>query len=557
MTGDRIRLDDADGFAPDATDTTGLLARLARAEAGRDAALAGLRESNERYDLAVSASGVGHIDWTVSTDQFLASPRLLDMCGLPPGTVFHGRADYLAKFPFLPADRERVIAEIDAHFAGSTARLTVTMRLLVRGEVRHASLTGLCSRDAAGKLVRWNGALDDVTERHRSESALFESEQRHALALAAAGEGHWDCNLVTDQFYASPRMLEIYGFAPGTVFNSRADFVARFPFHPDDKPTWERAIGAHFAGATARFEIEIRMLPRGVTRWIHLTGLCLRDGDGVPVRWTGVVSDITERKCTEAEMRRLEEQLRLALRLEAIGTLAGGIAHDFNNILAAILGFGEMALRDAAPGSRQRRDLDSIVAAGQRGRALVERILAFSRSSMAERVPVHVEAVVREALDQGLATLPGEIGVAMRLQARHAAMLGDPTQVHQVVANLVSNAVQSMAGGGTLGVTLTCADVETARVATVGTLGAGAYVVLSVQDSGGGIAPAVRERMFDPFFTTRDPGVGTGLGLSLVHAIITELGGAIDVACPVAGGAIFTVYFPRVGDTGVDTAAPK
>src|SRR5205085_4787240 len=139
---------------------------------------------------------------------------------------------------------------------------------------------------------------------------------------------------------------------------------------------------------------------------------------------------------------------RQAQRLEAVGTLAGGIAHDFNNILAAILGYGHMALRDAPMGSRMRRDMESILTAGERGRALVERILAFSRSGVGERVAVHVEAVVREALDQLGANLPESVTIAPRLRAGRAAMLGDSTQVHQVVMNLTANAVQAMPKGG-------------------------------------------------------------------------------------------------------------
>ena len=143
----------------------------------------------------------------------------------------------------------------------------------------------------------------------------------------------------------------------------------------------------------------------------------------------------------------MERKLRQAQRLEAMGTLAGGIAHDFNNILGAILGYGEMALRDAAKGSRLRRDLDSIILAGERGRALVDRVLAFSRSGVGERVAVHVEKVVREALDLLAAKLPPDVTLHAKLHTGPAAMLGDATQVHQVLMNLATNAIQAMPSG--------------------------------------------------------------------------------------------------------------
>jgi len=248
-----------------------------------------------------------------------------------------------------------------------------------------------------------------------------------------------------------------------------------------------------------------------------------------------------------AERRRLESRLRQAQRLEAMGTLAGGIAHDFNNILGAILGYGERVLRDAK-GRRLRGDVESIMAAGERGRALVERILAFTRSGLAERAAVHVEKVVREALDLLAAKLPEGIRVKADLRAGRAAMLGDPTQVHQVLMNLGTNAVQAMSAGGTLSISLDAVRFEAARPATIGIVGAGDYVVLAVADTGSGIAPDIIDRIFDPFFTTKEVGTGTGLGLSLVHGIVTELGGAIDVASTPGAGSTFTVYLPRSGD---------
>jgi CheY-like chemotaxis protein len=235
--------------------------------------------------------------------------------------------------------------------------------------------------------------------------------------------------------------------------------------------------------------------------------------------------------------------LRQAQKLEAIGTLAGGIAHDFNNILAAILGYGEMAQKDAPDGSAQRRNIDAAISAGMRAKSLVERILAFSRSGMGERVPVHVQSVVVEALDQLAASLPAGIALQRQLEVGDAAVMGDPTQVHQVVMNLCANAVQAMRGRGTLSVALDLVEVREPRCAT-SVLADGTYVRLAVADTGTGISPQVLERIFDPFFTTKEVGVGTGLGLSLVHGIVTDLGGGIHVDSQPNEGATFTVYLP-------------
>jgi CheY-like chemotaxis protein len=242
-----------------------------------------------------------------------------------------------------------------------------------------------------------------------------------------------------------------------------------------------------------------------------------------------------------------EQQLRQAQKLEAIGTLAGGIAHDFNNILAAILGYGEMVQKESPEGTPLRRHIDAAVSAGMRAKSLVERILAFSRSGMGERVPVHVQSVVAEALDLLAASLPRGVSLQRRLAAGDAAVLGDPTQIHQVVMNLCANAVQAMKTEGELAVALEAVALHEPRVVTTSELPAGDYLRVSVQDTGTGITPQVLERIFDPFFTTKEVGVGTGLGLSLVHGIVTDLGGGIDVHSVVGEGSTFTVYLPARG----------
>ncbi len=1068
---------------PEQRSTIEQLTHLASIAIERAQSMDALRRSEERYARAMDAAGDGHIEWIVATDEFYASPRFLEMCGFPADIAFRNWADFLARFPFHPEDRDRVTDAINATLASTTDRLEFDMRILRHSETRWHHLTGLCSRNAAGELLRWNAAITDITDRKLADDALRESEQGYALAMEASGEGHWDWNIVNNEYHVSPRLLELCRFPPGTTFTDRDDFLARLPFHPEDRPRWEEAIAAHFAGETARFDIELRMLSHGETLWIHMTGMLCRDASGKPVRWTGSVADITERKrveaalrCSEAalrvsderyslameaaaeghfdadletgemfvsarlneiydfprrativnraeflnqiplhpddwsllddiiegdrvrpewqvpnqdhfeydcrfiprpgeirwlhirgkvirdaegrahrrvgvaaditerkraeealreqterlqlgqaamrmiimdwnvtedlitwsdspewlrgpmpasgryprfkdqvhpedrdrflatrrraletlqvqttefrlvrtdgeviwvlerkhafaaadgkpvrmlaamvditerkrveddlresearfrtltalwsdwywrqdeqlrftyssaaieppdgypggsaigrtrwellgivplssswaehrellaarkpfrdfeysrpaadgtmryvstsgtpifdekgefrgyqgiarniterkraeqelrsrqemlevaqkaaravafawrvdagkaenrwspdleamygippgsydgtyeswrklvhpedwpnvraaikaaqqtgdvdaeyrvlhpegairwlhakgrmlfdserkptrvvgfmsdvtdrhlgaeELQRLERQLRQAQRLEALGTLAGGIAHDFNNLLGAILGYGEMALRNVRPGSRLRRDIENIMIAGERGHALVERILAFSRSGVGERVAVHVEEVVRETLALFAAKLPRHIVIERRLHSGSAAVLGDATQIHQVLMNLLTNAVQAMPSGGTLRVSLGRMHLEAPRVVTTGSIAAREYVVMDVSDSGSGIPAEVLEKIFDPFFSTKEVGVGTGLGLSLVHGIVTGLDGAIDVATTVGKGSVFKVYLPLAGDVAVPSKPRK
>ena len=507
-----------------------------------------LRESKERYEYAMDSSDVGYFDWIPTVDKIYASPRLLEIYGFAPGTTFAGRNDLLARIPFHPEDRPPLMRSYADHIAGKTARYSVELRFIRDGETRWASLTGLASRDASGAMVRWSGTVRDVTERKRSELALRQSEERYELAMAASESGYWDWDILTGRYFVSPRAYELAGFPIGTTWASRDDYRSHINMHPEDFARWEAARESLFAGTGERLAMEVRYMVNGDPRWHMLNAICKRDDTGKVVRWTGSATDITERKLAEEGLRAMERKLRQAQRLEAMGTLAGGIAHDFNNILGAILGYSEIAQYEAPKGSRLERDLRKITIAGERGRALVDRVLAFSRSAIGERVPVHVERVVREALDLITAKLPPNVTVRPKLHAGAAAVLGDATQVHQMVSNLASNAVQAMPAGGTLRLELAVERVEEPRATTIGELRAGDYVVLKVADTGSGIPQEILDRIFDPFFTTKEVGTGTGLGLSLVHGIVTELGGAIDVASTLGAGSTFTVFLPRSGD---------
>ena len=307
---------------------------------------------------------------------------------------------------------------------------------------------------------------------------------------------------------------------------------------------------------------EAARLTQAVSRGHHTateTERRRKDGERLPVSVLGapiltatgriasyaIYRDLSEHKLAEAERAKLESRLRQAEKLEAIGTMAGGIAHDFNNVLGAILGYGDMALNAPPEGGALKRYLGNVMTAAHRAKALVDQILNYSRSTRGKRGVVGVHAVVEETLDLVRASLPADVELHPRLGARKSTVIGDATQLHQLVMNLCTNAIHAMRSGGTLDVTLDTADTSADRAVSHGLLPAGRYVRLSVQDNGCGMAPAVVERIFEPFFTTRDVGSGIGLGLALVQGIVTELGGAIDVASESGKGSTFDIYLPR------------
>jgi signal transduction histidine kinase/CheY-like chemotaxis protein len=309
-------------------------------------------------------------------------------------------------------------------------------------------------------------------------------------------------------------------------------------------------------GRAPRYECEYRVQQtNGDWHWLHARGRCFRDAAGRPVRLVGSSTDVTAQKQAQAEKEQLEAQLRQSQKMEAIGTLAGGIAHDFNNILGAILGYGELAHEQSSEGSSLRRYLDNVLHAAERAKAMVERILSFSRSGLGDRVSVNVQFVIEETLELLAASLPAGIRLESRIEAGNAAVIGDATDLHQLAMNLCTNAIQAMPGGGLLRVTLERADLEARRTLSRGTLVPGHYVRLVVSDTGSGIAPAVLERIFDPFFTTKAVGEGTGLGLSLVHGIVADLGGAIDLSSKPGEGTRFEIWLPIAGETESPPAA--
>ncbi len=255
--------------------------------------------------------------------------------------------------------------------------------------------------------------------------------------------------------------------------------------------------------------------------------------------------------------RALQLQLARASKLESLGTLAGGVAHDFNNLLAGIIGFGEMARDAARPGSDQARHLDKVQQTALRGKALVERILAFSRGGARVSTVFEIEPVVEEVLTLLSASLRPGLVLEHGFDAPGARLRGDPTQAFEAVMNLCTNAMQAMPLGGLLSVRLERAHVAAQRVLSHSALAAGDYLVLSVSDQGGGISPPVMEHLFEPFFTTRGTQSGTGLGLAVVHGVVAEFDGAIDVRSGPDRGACFTLYFPECTDAAdTDATAP-
>jgi PAS domain S-box-containing protein len=258
------------------------------------------------------------------------------------------------------------------------------------------------------------------------------------------------------------------------------------------------------------------------------------------------IVDITTRKKAEDERRHLEEELRQAQKLEAVGTLAGGIAHDFNNILFAIMGYAELIARGTRTPEAVAEDLAELMKAARRGKELVERILIFSRRQPSERRPLELGPTVSEAAKLLRATLPPSIDLRVSIHSEAPPVLGDATSIHQILMNLGTNAAHAMPGGGVLEISVEPQYLRDHVVRSHPGLHEGWYAVLVVRDHGTGIDPAVRERVFEPFYTTKPKGSGTGLGLSIVNSIMRTHEGVVALASEVGRGTTATCFFPAL-----------
>ncbi|MDR3554922.1 MAG: PAS domain S-box protein [Syntrophobacteraceae bacterium] len=386
----------------------------------------------------------------------------------------------------------------------------------------------------------------DITERKQAEEALRESEARLDLAVSSAHMGVWSWNIHENKRYFDHRVCHLLEIDPATFTGTSEEFFNAV--HSDDHEAIRAALH-RVATEDVLYEADYRTVwSDGSVHYLRARGRLYRDEAGQPKEINGVIWDITEIKWAEEEREKLEVRLRQAQKLEAIGTLAGGIAHDFNNILAAIMGYTEMALADIPVNASTHQDLEQVLTASLRARDLVQHILAFSRQGETNaRQPIAVAPVIKEAFKLLRASLPTTIAIRQDISRESGTVMGDPTQLHQVVMNLCTNAAYAMREtGGELEVTLGRIELDAVSAKGYENLKQGPFVKLTVKDTGHGMDPATRERIFDPYFTTKPVGVGTGLGLAVIQGIVKRHEGAIIVHSEPVKGTVFEILLPNI-----------
>ena len=388
---------------------------------------------------------------------------------------------------------------------------------------------------------------EDIAERTRAEQALKESEERFRSLI----ESSRDVITIIDRdgmiTYTSPSFERTTGYRPEDLIGVSAFHHV----HPDDVAGLRARLDESLTGKPENTPITFRYLHRnGSWRFFEAVGSNRLHDPATK----GIVlnsRDVTERLLAEESIQKLQEQLRQSQKLEAIGLLAGGVAHDFNNLLTAILGYTELLAAEAGAGSPLAEPIEEIRKAGERAVSLTRQLLAFSRKQVLEPRVLDVNALL-ENLDRMLRQLiGGDIELVTFLDSGIGRVRADAGQIEQVVMNLTVNARDAMPDGGTITIETRRVELDRAFLGERAVEGPpGAYVMISVTDTGVGMSAATKSRIFEPFFTTKSMGHGTGLGLATVYGIVKQSGGYIWVYSEPGLGATFKIYLPQIlGET--------
>lgn len=387
---------------------------------------------------------------------------------------------------------------------------------------------------------------DEIEDRRRAEEALRESEQRFRELAETVQEVFWMSDPEkTKVLYVSPAYERLWGRSCESLYRAPESWVEAIV--PEDRERIRRA--ALTRQATGEYDETFRIKRAdGTVRWIRDRAYPVRDAEGAVVRLVGTAEDITER-------RHLEDQFRQSQKMEAIGQLAAGVAHDFNNIIAVILGFAELAQAQLSRGRAAGESLEEIAKASSRAKSLVQQILTFSRQQPQERKIMPMGPTVEETVNFLRAVIPRDIEIGLEMDPAAPDVLADPTQIHQVIANLCTNAWHAMEGkGGRILVRLESVALDAAEAGRLAGMRPGPVARLTVTDTGKGIDAAILDRIFDPFFTTKEPGKGTGLGLSVVQGIVQSHDGAITVSSRPGLGTTFQIHFPAASAVSAEPA---
>jgi PAS domain S-box-containing protein len=531
-------------------------ARVAEQEAARALeqsriSLNALADSEARF--RELADAMPQVVWTARPDGYVDyfNRRWYELTGAQPGRG--GDASWV---PYLHPDDVQPCLQRWYHSVRTSAPYEVEYRFrdAASGAWRWHLGRALAARDASGTLLRWYGTATDIDDQKRAADILRAAQEARRLAIDAGGLGTWSWNGPAGELACDARGRTIFALpADGAI--SWGTFLTAV--HPDDRERVQAAMTAALNGPGdgADYEAEYRVTaPDGTVRWVAAKGRLYQEAGEGRRRLHGVAMDISDRK-------RVEERLRQVERMGSVGRLAGGVAHEVNNMMTAVLGFGTFAMQDLERGGSPISEVGEMVKAGRRAAAITQQLLAFSRRQVLQPSMLSVEEVVNDVAPM-LAKLAGsDRDLVVRPSDTEGQVRADRGQLEQVVVNLVLNARDATPAGGRITIecgAVTLDDSYRARHEDVAIVPR-RYAMIAVSDTGSGMTAEVRARAFEPFYTTKPVGQGTGLGLSTVYGIVKQSDGYVWVYSEEGHGTTIKVYLPMVqaGRPEVAAEPPK
>jgi len=515
-----------------------------------------LREKLDQVKAAIKAAGVGLWESDPKTGRFLSYNEVSALFAVENEQLIE---DYQTLSESLHPDDRRAMDEAILNAVVNQDPFSHEFRFYMPdGSTRWFLSRGKLVFDESGTPTSSMGTIIDITERKQAEKALRESEERFRTLSESSPMGVFQTDGEGRVLYLNSKWLEITGMQ----LEKALGFGWSQALHPDDSPRVLRDWDVCLTEKTG-YDGEFRFVkPNGEVTWTRTRTAPVFSPSGELLSHVGANEDITDHKRAEVEKQKLEDQLVQAQKMEAIGSLSGGIAHDFNNIIGIIVGNTELALREASKWDPTRENLIEIQNASIRARDMVKQILAFSRPTRHKMALVRISPIIEESLKLLRASIPSTVEIHQDTAGGTGTVDCDPTQINQVLMNLCTNAAHAMREkGGILQVRLKTAELDSESAKGYTDLVPGTYVELVVRDTGHGIKPELLGRIFDPYFTTKEVGEGSGIGLSVVHGIVKNHRGSIRVESRPGKGTAFHVLFPTLEDESesdelVDEAIP-
>jgi PAS domain S-box-containing protein len=517
-------------------------------------------QSVANLSMALDATMAGCWDWNIQTGRLHINERWAAIIGYRLEEIVEPTIGLWRELCH-PDDLERSNRHLQENIQGLSDRFEFESRLRHRNGhwIRVLNRGKVSTLDEQGTPLRMIGSIQEITERKNAGEEPGNSSTRktipHELHTLAD-------NIPGTIYHINGNGATVLSKSPGSLPHfSREELESGLldsltMIHPDDRQAVSGSnmdLRSGMKSETLNYRI---ITKQGDVRWIEDRKSSTFSPDGNFTGINGILLDITDRVEAQNEQQRLESQLRKFQRLETIGTLAGGIAHDFNNILTPILGYAEMGVIDLDEGDALHEYFTEILQAAERAQNLVYQILTFSGTQESRPSAVSIPAIASEALMLLHPSIPPSISIEQHLDRCSGEVLADPSQIHQVIVNLCTNAFQAMEEkGGTLTIDVRETVPSAELLKAMPKLRKTSYVCLSVNDTGTGMDDTVMERIFEPFFTTKSVDKGTGLGLSVVHGIIVSCNGEVNVESSPDKGTTFSIYLPLINqkDTSEDT----